>query len=449
MRALFVVKALLLLCITSLSYSTEKATEPPQKTVVGGPSDPFSIEWSSLREKKQVKEWIVSLSDNMDAIHSDEHINKLSWLGLFELKGENNRFNRKTSSVRQLLEKNIVDDVERALNGQSKETPVRVLVLQPLGYLQEVFVLGKLLKEGRTNVEFIFVEKYYDKASSMGLQELQKALADEGIILGVNRLTSLKELPKKLAEPFHVGYSFVHVLNELTFEAIDSVLSARKLIDTKGKFYFSQLDGTIALSANSGTQVVEMTKKAQIACDTITATQLTNHAKDRTCKIHTETTDPKFFIGPLFYSTATLLKNGFTDLFLTAHNTAQIDDYCRGVISNLYNSLNSPADSSSLVFQWKKTTYVGDKIEFRKDLFVLWFDNLNIQDIFTDINREIILSSSSLPERGHWIICGKDIGLWVIDGKKNISAVDVPSDKQQLATVMVHDLFSNGSPWYK
>lgn len=54
-----------------------------------------------------------------------------------------------------------------------------------------------------------------------------------------------------------------------------------------------------------------------------------------------------------------------------------------------------------------------------------------------------------MPCHGYWIICGKDLGLWVVDGDKNLTPIEVPKDKKTVAEAMMRDLFSRGHAYFK
>lgn len=434
---------LFVLFLFSPCHSAENTIPPRQQQ---GPTT-FSDEWRALREKKGVRDWMISLISQSQNLNSGTHFNTLPLLHLCEDKGLDTRFDRKSGQARQLVEKAVADDIEKMLKGQPKESMVQILSIGSIGFLQEFFLVSRLVQQGRTHIEITHLQSINDKETLQGMNELVAALADEGIFLSLKEASSSDQISRTTR--FHAGYCILSREMFLGLDLINDIVKARTFLAEGGRFIFSQPEGTVAFSNNSGVEVIEMTQKARTECNAITATQFySQRSKDRTIRVAVATSNPRFYFGSLLFAMSELLKNGYSDIFISAmYPKGSTDPFCKS-ISSFFDLLNLK-NSSPITFQWKTKTYVGTKQEFRKDLVLIWLDNVDIKDKIDELTNMIVLTGSSLPEHGHWIFCSKDLGLWDIDANRNVTALEVPKNKEVAVTALVKELFSQGLPWYK
>jgi hypothetical protein len=431
--------ALLLLSITSCAFSSEEAASF---------NEAMPTEWQDLCSKKAVKQWYIDTLEKPELIESDGRFSKLPILNLYELRDSGERFDRKFLGNRQLVEKAIATDIEKTFKGKSLDEPIRLLSLGSFGLLQDFFIVGHLVKQGRTHIELAFVGASYDAPNLNGMIELKKALSQEGVELDISTFKNLQEFSSKKPQKVSAVYSIDAFRNEASLSAINDIILARKQLTNNGQAYLSFFGEAMSFGTSSGIRPIATSQKTVTESEGITAAQLKNpRSKDSPLRVVVESTDPYFFFSSLLYSISDLFKAGYQDIVITILSHSHYSDAEQKTISQLFSTLNGP--QSQLTISWKNRLFLRDQRRDRIDLSIFWADNYNIKEFASQLNRGVVILGSCMPEQSRWIICGKDLGVWEVDGKGAISMIDVPQGNEELALAMLHDLFQHGSPWYK
>lgn len=446
---------LFFLCAVTSAYSGEPgaqmtSTTDQESTVntTKEPQEKFSPEWQELCARKAVKNWYLSALEDPQLIESDENCSRLPLLHLFELRDTADRFDRKIGNARQTVEKAIATDIEKIFEGKPLDTPVRLLSLDSVGLLQDWFIIGHLLKQGRTNIELALVNGNSSQAGLDYFFELEKVLLQEGVSLTITSYKSVSECAQAQKKPFSVAYSIDALRSDTSIETFDNVLSAKELLDQNCHVFFSYFAEIVSFDAKGVVHVLETSQLSQAGRETIVAAQLKNpRPKDRPVRIIAETSNPGFFFNTLFYAVSDLCNQGYQDIVINVPDIRGFYADLRPTITRLFSLLNTR--HSTITFHWKGTIYLRDRIGDCRDLAIFWFDNVDVQEFGKNLNDGVIVLGSCMTDQSHWIVCGKDLGLWDVDGKGATHMVLVHKENKELAMAIMHDIFKPGSPWYK
>lgn len=135
-----------------------------------------STEWQSLCNEHRVKNWCIEAVTSTEALETNEKETILPMLHLFETRGENGRFDRKTSQVRMRIEQDILQDLEKIMENKPLDTPVRLLSFGCTGLLQDWYLICQLIRQGKTNIDLCIVDPNLFKESCDGFLEFCEAL---------------------------------------------------------------------------------------------------------------------------------------------------------------------------------------------------------------------------------------------------------------------------------
>ena len=235
------------------------AADSVADTTLGPPTTQVSEEgeWQQLCNRHQVKSWYMEALENLDAFETREEVTELSILRLYEYH-DKGRFDRKTSPVRKSIEKDILADIEEVMAKEPQGTPVRLLSLGSEGLLQDWFVVGQLIRQGKTQIDLTIVNQQLLKEPCEEFEKLCKALKSEGISINLPFFPSVEQCAKIQKLPFHCVYA-VNYCALLTFkkDTWRNLVSARKIVAPAGHLFVSYLDEILTIDSNGKISVVE------------------------------------------------------------------------------------------------------------------------------------------------------------------------------------------------
>ena len=403
--------------------------------------------WEQLCESHQVKAWYMEALGKGELLETDEKFTKLPMLGLFEFREENGRFDRNSSPVRKNIEKDILVDIEEALKNEPNCIPVRLLSLGSTGLLQDWFLVGELIAQGKTQIELTIVDAELIRRSCEGIEKLSKALEAEGITLKLSFFNSLEKCAQVQKTPFHCVYAVdYYALHSFRKDTWRNLAIARKLLAPNGHLFVSYLDEIFTIDPMGKIFVVGTSPYNKLLRDTIVATQRSNpRSKDCSIRMQMMSGSPCFITGPLLYAISDLLQDGYQDLVIYTFST-HLDWFSESDLSELFSDLFAGKGHASL--HWKGMYYIQGRNEDRRDMVILDLRGVEVHDLMSELNRTVVLLGRLVPDNGRWIVNADQLGLWVVDGNGRSKAIAVPEENRKTAQKLMAKLFAPGGCWY-
>lgn len=408
------------------------------------PTQPTN-EWQSLCDEHRVKNWCINAVNSTDALETRESATILPMLHIFELRGEDGRFDRKTSPVRKKIEQYILQDIDTVLREKPLDTPVRLLSLGCTGLLQDWSLVSQLIRQGRTNIDLTIVDTNLVKESCEGFEGFTRALEAEGIKVKVSLFLSLSDCVKAHKAPFHAIYA-INYFDLLSFrkETWGNLVVARKLLDPTGHLFLSYLKEILTIDSRGKIHVIETAPENQLLREAIVSAQHSNpRSKDCSIRLQVLSSDAVYYTAPLLYAVSDLLQDGYRDIML--YTSASLNkDFSESDLSALFSDFS---EGRARLF-WKRIYYIQDKREDRRDLVLVNLPGCAVENLIDQLNRDIVLLGTLVPEQGHWIVSADQLGVWDIDGKGNAKIIAIPDQYKKTAPQVIAKLFASGGCWY-
>jgi hypothetical protein len=427
---------LLTLASFPIVASTEEPSPPPTNKAS------TQTEWQQLCADHKVLAWYMDAIDHPEALESVEDATNLPMLHLMELRGDNDLFDRKTSPIRKNIEADSLADIEQVMAGEPENTPVRLLGLGCTGYLEDWHIVGQLIRKGRTHIDLTIVDKNLIKECVDGLTQLSQALQEEGVQLTLSFYDSLAACK---SSKFHCAYAVdYYPLFSFQENTWNTLTTVRKLLATKGHLFVSYLQESLRIDSQGKLQVLTSSPENQVLRKTISSAQRSNpRAKENSLRFQLVAANPLFITGPLLYALSDLSEEGYRDINVFAFSMKRF-----GVSESDLSTLVSDMTGEHASIHWQKLCYVHHKQEDRRDMVILSMPGVEIHDLLDQLHHDILVLGTILPEQGHWIIHGDQLGIWDISGLGVRKPIFIPDAHKNTAKKMIDALFAEGGHWY-
>ena len=402
--------------------------------------------WNDLCSKHQVKSWYIETLKKTSGLVSGENGTSLPLLGLLELGDSEGRFDRKTSPVRANIEKAIVQDINHVLEKEPLTTPVRILSIGCLGQLQDWYIVGQLIREGRTTIDLSIVEKQFFPELIDSMSKLSDGLEQEGIHLKASYFNSVEQCASAQKKPFHAAYAVLYYdLYSFQKNTWSNLTKARKLLAPNGHLSVSFQNEILTIDATGKVSVIESDPRVQLMKKTIVdALRSDFKSKDRSLRLFVTSSDLFFYTTSLLYAISDLVDDGFTDitvfssmprteLFSTADLSAVISD--------------AAANRASVSLRWAKISGIRDKRADRRDIVIFNLPHIKLDQATDFINHDVVLLGLVMSDNGHWIISADQLGIWDVKANGNAKAVLVPQGQEKSAREIIEKIFKRGGGW--
>jgi hypothetical protein len=403
-------------------------------------------EWQQHCKDRNVKEWLLATLENTSALESEECCTVLPLLHIFECNDKDGRFNRKISPVRSNIEKDILQDLEQVLEKEPKDAPVRLLSLENTGLLQDWYLVGQLIRQGRTNIELTIISSYAVKEAFDGFVNFCDALEAEGISIKLSYFTSLEKCLQSKKSTYHAIYGInFYLLTTFEKGTWKTLALARKVLAPNAHLFVSYLAENIRINALGNIDVIDSSSENKLLRDSIVAAQRKNpRSKSSSLRIQTLSTDPFFYTGPMLYAVSDLFQDGYQDIMLFT-NSYGLEGFSETDVSSLFSDLLKERGSVGL--QWKKLYYVTDIHEDRRDMIILNCKGIELKEATNWLNRYIVIFRRIVPQQGFWLISGDQIGLWEVDGLGCPRNISPSKEHEKAAKELMSKLFASGGHW--
>jgi hypothetical protein len=403
-------------------------------------------EWQLLCSNHGVKTWYMNSLEDNSILETAEDLTRLPALKLFEFCEEDSRFNRKSSQVRKNIEKDILADIGKILEKEPQDTTIRLLSLGCTGLLQDWYIVGQLIRQGRTHIDLTIVDTKLFQGPVEGFEKLSKALKSEGITLHVRFLNSLDSLTTGPKETFHCVYA-INYFALLSFEkdTWKNLSRARKLLVQNGHLFASYLNEILTIDAKGKINVVETSPENQQLREAIVAAQRSNpRSKDCSIRIQIESLTPYFIAGPLLYATSDLLEDGYQDIMIYAPSPG-LKQLSESDLSALFSDISTSKGKTTL--HWKRKFLITDIRQDRRDMVILYLKGFDFHSIMDRLHRSTVLWGKLVPEKGHWLVFADQLGLWDIDGLGQKKIIFLPKEHEKTAKEFIEKIFAPGGHW--